>query len=146
MPVKPSGYGQVTVVALLLWSLEYRNDPGEAGVDAPVRHVASICPHLIEARAEKSVKLHVAVGGAEGVDGPLGGLQYVAARIEELHIQNLAEVCGLLPVGAGDIGLEPHRLVLEVSSVVKMEVNLLLGHGIVEVHHILDVSQYARAV
>ena len=136
----------VGVVALGLHRLIDGEDAREAGVGAPVGHVAGVGAHLVEARTVDGVELDVAVRYAVAVDLVLPLLDDVARGIEQLHVQHPAKVGETATVRPHHVGLEPHRLALEITRVVEMEIDLLLWHFLVEQHRLVDVAEDADSV
>ena len=73
-------------------------------------------------------------------------LDHVTRRVEQLHVKHSAEVGEAAAVRAHDVGLEPHRLALEIRSVVEMEIDFLLRHLLVEQHRLVDVLEDADSI
>ena len=137
------------VVAILGRCLEHREHSREDAAIAPVGHVASVGAHLVEARRVEAVEFHVAVCRTV-LDGQLACDHHIARRVDQFHIQHRTHVGRLARVGPQHVALEPDSLAHEVTRVVKMEIHLLLRHGLRKVHSPLHVGdnpqQFAVAV
>ena len=66
------------------------------------------------------------------LDRQLHALLNVTIRVDQLNIQDLAYTGQAVVVSPCNIGLEPYLLILEISSVVKVQVDLLLREHLVE--------------
>ena len=75
------------------------------------------------------------------INGVLACFDHISRRIQQLHIQHLAQVCGTPTVRPRHIGFEPHGLIFEIPHVVEVHIHFLLWHHLVKVHRFLDVGE-----
>ena len=77
------------------------------------------------------------------LDGQFTGLHHIARRIDQFHIQHGAHVGWLAVVRTDYIPFEPDCLAHKVSRVIKVQIHLLLRHGLRKVHSTFHVGQHA---
>ena len=135
---------RIGIVALLLGSLVYGEDAGEAAMSVEVEHGAGVGSHFV---VSAGVAQHTALGiglldrgiyqGQRAVAAAIDHLellltQYHSRRREQLYVEHLAIGHGTLG-SLRHMGAKPYGLSLEVGGVVKVKVDLLLRTQAVEV-------------
>ena len=130
---------QIGIIPFFCRFAEYRKHSREHCVHAPIRHIASICPHFIKTRTEERIHFHVTMCLSLFVNIVFLSLYHITTRIQQLNIQHFTQVCRVSIVRTCHICLEPYRLPLKITSIVKMHIHLLLWYSPVETHYVLNI-------
>ena len=133
------------VVALLLWTAENGEHPGEAGLASPVNHPSGVCSDFIKTASKDIVQLYIA--GTEAVlQTDLACFKHITSRTYKLNVEDTAQTTETVERTVDHIGLEAHGLAYEVASVVEMKICLLLRIGTVEGVYHRRIAQKRKAV
>ena len=101
-----------------------------------VQHPCRIGPYLVEAGIQRVLQLERAVG-LTVLDNQLLGFHGIADGVEQLHVEDAAQVGEVQVVVAHDVSLVPDVLPLIIRGIVKVNVNTFRRKHIGEAFEIL---------
>ena len=106
-------------------SLKHGYNAREAGIGAPVDHLARVGPHFIIAGAHGRVEHKRALGAPCGVNGQGLLFHHLARSIEQFDIEHAREGLGPQRGRLHHVGAIPEGFALVVTIVVQMQIHLL---------------------